>query len=163
MEISKKTAKDFILGNENAISEVYFKYRGLLYFIISTYVKTKEDCEDVYQNVFLNILNKREDIKEPSNLHTYLCQTAKNLAINYAKQSSKYILLNDEEVASIENQRLDDLLPYNLTREEKVIIGYKLCFGLTYQEISEIANVPVPTLKVRYSQALKKIKEANHE
>lgn len=163
MKISNKVAKEFVLGNEKAISEVYSRYRGLLYFIISTYVKTKEDCEDVYQNVFLNILSKKEDIKNPSNLHSYLCLTAKNLAINHAKQSSKYVSLDDEEVASVENQRLDDLLPYNLTRNEKIVIGYKLCFGLTYQEISEITKTPIPTLKARYAQALKKIKEVNNE
>lgn len=160
MRVSKKTAMDFIKGDESAISQVYTEYRSLLYFIISSYVKTKEDCEDVYQNVFLNILNKKQDIQDPANLHSYLCLTAKNLAINYAKQASKYVYLeNEDEFESLDTQRLNELLPYNLTRNEKVVVGYKLCFSLTYKEISEITKVPVPTLKLRYSQALKKIKE----
>lgn len=160
MRVSKKTAIEFIKGNEEAISIVYSEYRSLLYFIISSYVKTKEDCEDVYQNVFLNILDKKNDIKDPDSLHSYLCLTAKNLAINYAKQASKFIYLDDEEsFESLDNQRLDELLPYNLTRNEKIVVGYKLCFNLTYQEIYEITKTPIPTLKLRYSQALKKIKE----
>ncbi len=164
MKVSIAVAKKFVLGDENAVSEVYFKYRSLLYFIISTYVKTKEDCEDVYQNVFMTVLNKKGDIKDASTLHSYLCSTTRNLAINFAKQSSKYVSLeNDEDVASTDKERIDDLLPYNLTKEEKALVGYKLCFALSYKEISELMDVPIPTLKVRYSQALKKIKEANHE
>ena len=162
MKVSNLVAKNFVLGDETAISEVYYKYRGLLYFIISSYVKTKEDCEDVYQNVFVSILEKKGNISDASSLHSYLCMTAKNQAINYAKQSSRYVLMeNDEDVSSSDNERLNDLLPYNLTKEEKLVVGYKLCFGLTYKEISDIMNTPIPTLKVRYFQALKKVKEAN--
>ena len=128
MKVSISVAKEFIRGNENAVSEVYHKYKGLLYFIISTYVKTKEDCEDVYQDVFLAILDKRVCIGSAINLHSYLCSTAKNMAINFAKQSSKYVPLDkDEEVASIEKERIDDLLPYDMTKDEKIVIGYKLC------------------------------------
>lgn len=164
MKVPKSLAKEFILGKEEAVSEVYYKYRGLLYFIISTYVKSKEDCEDVYQDVFLNVLNNKEDIKDSSNLHSYLCQTAKAVAINYAKKNSKCVLIeNDEEIALEERSRIDELLPYNLTKDEKVMVGYKLCFGLSYKEIQEITGTPIPTLKLRYSQALKKIKEANHD
>lgn len=163
MKVPKSLAKEFVLGKEEAISEVYYEYRGLLYFIISTYVKRKEDCEDVYQDVFLKILNNKQDIKDPSNLHGYLCQVAKTTAINHAKKNAKFIPIeNDDEIVSDEKSRIDELLPYNLTNEEKALVGYKLCFGLSYKEIQEITGTPIPTLKMRYSQALKKIKEANH-
>lgn len=89
MKVPKSLAKAFILGDENAISEIYFKYRGLLYFIISAYVKTKEDCEDVYQEVFLRIIVRKDEIRDSSNLHNYLCQVAKTTAINYAKKTQK--------------------------------------------------------------------------
>ena len=164
MKVPKSLAKAFILGDENAISEIYFKYRGLLYFIISAYVKTKEDCEDVYQEVFLRIIVRKDEIRDPSNLHNYLCQVAKTMAINYAKKNSKMQLIdNDEEIQAEENYRIDDLLPYNLTKTEKAVVGYKLCFGLRYKEISEITGTPISTLKAMYSQALRKIKEVNYE
>lgn len=70
---------------------------------------------------------------------------------------------NDEEIQTEENYRIDDLLPYNLTKTEKAVVGYKLCFGLRYKEISEITGTPISTLKAMYAQALRKIKEANYE
>ena len=58
MNVTIKSAKLFLQGEEEAIALVYKSYRALLYFIISTYISQKEDCDDVYQNVFMKILSK---------------------------------------------------------------------------------------------------------
>ena len=161
MNVSRSVAIRFLQGQEAAIAEVYSKYRNLLYFIISTYVDTKEDCEEVYQDVFAALLRKKGELKDPSKLHWYLCQTAKNTAINRAKQSNQQIdRLEEEQMGETQHTRLSELLPYDLSDEERAIIGYRLCLGLSYQEISEITGVVVPTLKARYSRAIKKTKEA---
>lgn len=161
MNVSKSVAIRFLQGQETAIAEVYSKYRKLLYFIISTYVDTKEDCEDAYQDVFAAILQKKGEIKDPLKLHWYLCQTAKNMAINRAKIGKRTVdQLDEEAFGETQHTRLSELLPYDLSDEERAIIGYRLCLGLSYQEISEITGVVVPTLKARYSRAIKKTKEA---
>lgn len=160
MNVTIKTAKLFLQGEEEATVTVYKSYRSLLYFIISTYVNQKEDCDDVYQNVFMKILSKRDEVKDPSSLHSYLCEVAKNEAIDYAKKSSRE-QSNDaleETVEAKQSTQLDYFLPYDLSKEEKKIIGYRLTFGLSWQEVGELVGIPVPTAKYRYVQAIKKIK-----
>ena len=162
MNVTIKTAKLFLQGEEEATAIVYKSYRALLYFIIATYVDTKDDCDDVYQNVFMKILAKRNEVKDASSLHSYLCSMAKNEAIDYAKkrsheQSSE--LLEDICVAKQDSQ-LDYFLPYDLSKEEKMIVGYRLTFSLSWKEISELLSIPVATAKYRYVQAIKKIKGA---
>lgn len=161
MNVSYKTAKLFLEGDELATAEVYQKYKGLLYFIISTYVDRKEDCEDVYQNVFLKILSNRDKVEKPSSLHQYLCTVAKNEAVEFLRKQD-----NDEPNESIEklavsesNSQLDYFLPYNLTTTEKSLVGYKITFGLKWKDILAITDMPIPTMKKKYSEALKKIKE----
>ncbi len=73
MNVTIKTAKLFLQGEEEATAIVYQSYRALLYFIIATYVNQKDDCDDVYQNVFMKILEKRSEVKDVSSLHSYLC------------------------------------------------------------------------------------------
>ena len=85
---------------------------------------------------------------------------AKNEAIDYAKkrsreQSSEIL---EDICASNEESQLDYFLPYDLTKEEKKIIGYRLTFGLSWKEISEMLGIPSATAKYRYAQAIKKIK-----
>lgn len=161
MNVSYKTAKLFLEGDEAATVEVYQHYKTLLYFIIATYVKRKEDCDDVYQNVFLKLLSKRNEIKETSSLHQYLCIMAKNEAIDYSKKLNKENLKDDLDslVESNDSSFLDYLLPYNLTRLEKSLVGYKVVLGLRWQEMASILDMPIPTMKKKYSQAIKMIKE----
>ena len=160
MNVTIKTAKLFLQGEEEATAIVYQSYRALLYFIIATYVNQKDDCDDVYQNVFMKILEKRSEVKDVSSLHSYLCAMAKNEAIDYAKKRSRELnsdLLEDMCAANEESQ-LDYFLPYDLTKEEKKIIGYRLTFGLSWQEVSELVGIPPATAKYRYAEAIKKIK-----
>ena len=47
MNVTNKTAKLFLEGDEEATAIVYKNYRSLLYFIIATYLKK---C--IYENTF---------------------------------------------------------------------------------------------------------------
>lgn len=162
MNVTNKTARLFLQGEEEAIATVYRNYRSLLYFIISTYLNQKEDCDDVYQNVFVKILSKRNEVKDPSSLHSYLCVMAKNEAIDYAKKLSREQSSDvlEDICADKQESRLDYFLPYDLTKEEKIIVGYRLTFGLSWKEISELTAIPVATAKYRYVQAIDKVKRS---
>lgn len=161
MIVSLKTAKLFLEGDEAAACEVYQNYKALLYFIISTYLKRKEDCDDVYQDVFLKLLSKRNEIREASSLHQYLCTMAKNEALDFIRKNNKAELKDDIDCLVIQEKDspLDYFLPYDLAKEEKSIVGYKVTFGLSWKDISSILNMPIPTAKKKYAQAMKKIKE----
>lgn len=161
MKVSKATAKRFLEGDEAAFSEIYRAYRPLLYFIISTYVSRKEDCDDVYQDVFTKIWEKKGECKDPSGLHYYLCSIAKNEAINAAKRLSSQEALPyvEEENSSSSPRELDALLPYELGEDEKKIVGYRLGFGLSWKEISNITGIPLSSAKLKYRDALKTIKK----
>ena len=162
MNVTIKTAKLFLQGDEEAIASVYRSYRSLLYFIIATYLNQKEDCDDVYQNVFVKILAKRNEVKDPSSLHSYLCAMAKNEAIDFAKRLSRERSSDVLEDICADNQvtQLDYFLPYDLTKEEKMIVGYRLTFGLSWQEVSELVGIPMATAKYRYVQAIDKVKRS---
>ena len=162
MNVTNKTAKLFLQGDEEAIATVYQSYRSLLYFIIATYLNQKDDCDDVYQNVFVKILAKRNEIKDPSSLHSYLCAIAKNEAIDYAKKRSRERSSDVLEDVCADNQvnQLDYFLPYDVTKEEKMIVGYRLTFGLSWQEVSDLTGIPLGTVKYRYVQAIDKIKRS---
>ena len=161
MNVSKATATKFLQSDEGAIAEVYSSYRNLLYFIIATYVREKEDCDDVYQELFLRILSKKDEIKDPQSLHYYLCSMAKNMAIDFAKKQAHVDTSEEmEETAEAGESQLDYFLPYDVTREEKAILGYRLTFGFSWKEVASMMGIPAPTARLRYAQAIKKIKGA---
>ncbi len=160
MKVTKETAKAFIAGDKKAIEEVYTAYHDLLYFVIFSYTKTKEDADDAYEETFLRLLNNKDAIKEPKALQSYLLLTAKSVAIDIAKKNSKMeYLFSIEEEASPSSEPLDSLLPYTLSKEDKEIIGLRLVFSFSWNEISAILSKPISTLKKQYREALNEIKE----
>lgn len=165
MNVSKSTAIKFLQGDETAFAEVYSRYHRLLYFLISTYVDTKEDCEDVYQDVFLKMWNARYTFGnqiDPAGLHSYLCTVAKTTSIDFARAKSRRRAeeLIEDEQGEPRHTRLSELLPYDISDEEREVVGYRVCFGFSFKEINAITGAPIATLKKRYARALAKMKGA---
>lgn len=158
MNVSRKTAKLFLKGDKSAFEDIYVSYRRLIYFVISNYVKSKEDCDDVYQNIFAKLFERRSECKSSGGLHYYIIRIAKSEAINFAKKS---ILQNlgCEETLSEDEKPFDYLLPYGLHEKERAIIGYRLGFSLAWKDVVELTGIPVSTAKSIYSKTLQKIKK----
>lgn len=161
MDISKATAQRFLEGDDRAIEEVYVTYRRLLYFIIISILKDPDDSEDVLQDVFSSLLTKRPAIK-PSKLQSYLCQSAKNTAINFAKKRDALIDYSDlldvygENDAS--NPYLQDLLS-GLSDLENIVVVYKIVYDFSFREIASLTGLSRQHANNLYHQALKKMRK----
>ncbi|MBO5529008.1 MAG: sigma-70 family RNA polymerase sigma factor [Bacilli bacterium] len=162
MNVSKRTAKLFLQGDEDATSEVYYAYRKLLFFIISNYVDGEQDREDVYQEVFAKVFEHRCDCAKAEGLHYYLCQVAKTTAIDFGRKKSNKIYepFEEETVPSSGDSNLDSYLDqFSLDPDERAIAGYRFGFGLSWKEIVDLTGIPMSTAKLRCKQALGKIKK----
>lgn len=165
MKLSSAVATRFIEGDKAAIEEVYLLSQDLLYFIIATYVKRREDVEDVYQETYVKILENRQEVHDPSRLQNYLCSTARNCAIDFAKKSSNKEKGEDDEtllesvgVNDEENAVLDEL-EANLTHAETAVVYYRVVFGLKWEEISSLTGIPNSSARLLYHQAVKKLRK----
>ena len=158
MNVSRKTAKLFLEGDAAAFEDIYVSYRKLIYFIISNYVESKEDCDDVYQNIFTKLYERRKECKSPDGLHYYLISIAKSEAINFSKKDFSQPL-DCEEVSSEDKKPFNYFLPCGLEKKERVVVGYRLGFSLAWKDIVELTGIPISTAKFIYSKALQKIKK----
>lgn len=148
----------------NTLSEIYLHYRGLVYFVVSTYVSNKEDADDVYQEVFLRLMNTRGRSFTKRTLKVYLCKTAKSCAIDFEKKR-----LNDvtDEVIEAYGQNdsqngLIEEMGYELTNRESVLIDYRLSFGFAWKDICQITGIPMSSAKAIYRNAIRKIKRSKN-
>ena len=64
--------------------ELYTKYKGLVCFIISKYIKSVDDVVDIAQDVFLDFFNNAKNVNK--NIKFYLTSSAKNKALDYLKK-----------------------------------------------------------------------------
>lgn len=145
-------------------------YEKLFHFAL-TYVNHKEIAEEIVQDVFITIWNKRKELDITSSVKAYLFTSVKNRSISYLRQHLKLADITDNEhnIVSlyqsadykIEGDELElyvqkaiDLLPDKC----KIIFSLSRNSGLTYKEIAKELGISTETVKTQIGIALKKIK-----
>ena len=143
------------------------------------YLKTKnEDIDDVLQTVLFKISSKIHQLKNVHYFKTWLNQIIINTYYDYLRKTKKtskeFALesLSEESMLeipdyttnpqdSILNNELDFIIKTsieNLPIHYKIPITLREIQGLSYDEISNITNVSVGTVKSRIARARAKIK-----
>jgi RNA polymerase sigma factor (sigma-70 family) len=162
LEISITTAKAFLEGEGTAVQEVYETYRKLLYFIIVSIVKDKSDAEDLFQDVFVEVLSNKNASVKPAKLRNYLCECAKNKALNFIKKRNALVdytdLMDIYEMDESDNPYLQNLLE-GLTDLENVLVSYKIVYGFSYREIERLTGLKRQNANNIYRRAIHKLRK----
>jgi len=160
-------------GNSFAFEKLYFKYSKKLYNFAFNILKSKEDSEELVQNVFMKIWETRSEIKVELSFGSYIFRIAKNILLNQLKKRINEKVYMDYLQAIPENiifhveQELNFL---ELNQEIKRLIGElpekrREIFllsrndGLSYKEIAEKLNISVNTINTQISKSLEHIRD----
>ena len=170
IEMNRKELKSIFVNikeeNEKGLEELYSKYHKMVYGIAFSIVKNKEDAEDIMQIVFTKI-QELDKMKLPSDKEmTWLYTLTKNEALNYLKKKKGEFSLDTIYEIENKNNEIDakiDHIEFNrliskLNKKEEEIISLKIVSNFSFQEISELLNEPVGTVKWRYYKSLRSIK-----
>ena len=160
-------------GDENAYIELVNRYKDKLINFIFNYLGDLESSEDVVQETMIKLYQKKHYYKEIAKFSTWLYTIAKNLAntelrkrkqrkttllSQFSKDDKTYELpSNDPEPGheiqtDIVNKIIRDAVD-QLSEKFKIVIVLRDIQGLSYEDISEIINVPIGTVKSRINRA----------
>jgi len=160
-------------GDENAYIELVNRYKDKLINFIFNYLGDLESSEDVVQETMIKLYQKKHYYKEIAKFSTWLYTIAKNLAntelrkrkqrkttllSQFSKDDKTYELpSNDPEPGQeiqtdIVNKIIRDAVD-RLSEKFKIVIVLRDIQGLSYEDISEIINVPIGTVKSRINRA----------
>ncbi|GAA4271682.1 RNA polymerase sigma-70 factor [Aquimarina gracilis] len=159
-------------GNEDAFKILFDLYYGKLLFFAQSYTSSKEDAEEIVQDVFVKAWKHRKKIS--TNINGYLFKITKNACLDYLR-SKKYKLskstntlqlealinhnaLTDKNATSIIEKELEqkiqvaiDLLP---TKCKKVFVKSRI-EGLKNKEISDELDISIKTVENHMSKAIR--------
>jgi RNA polymerase sigma-70 factor (ECF subfamily) len=164
---------EFLNGNENSF-EMLFKlhYESLCRYAYS-FLNDKDEAEDVVQNTFVNVWQKRESILIQSSLKSYLFGMVRNGCLNKLKhekvksdyaafsvipeathEASTASLATSNELALMINNAIDSLpeqcrLVFKLSRFE----------NMKYAEIAKHLNISEKTVENQMGKALRVMRE----
>jgi RNA polymerase sigma-70 factor (ECF subfamily) len=164
-------------GDEEAFKELINRYTAPLYNFTAR-LSNKNDASDIVQETFIKVWKniKRFDSKKAS-FKTWIFTVAKNTTTDFLRKKKSLLFTdmekdNDEDINSFaENipdesllpdlvlQKLEDKQLLNKTLE-KLRLGYREVLilhyqeDMTFEEIGEILNKPLNTVKSQHRRAL---------
>ena len=140
------------------IEEIYNEHYAYLRNFLIGLTKSDVIADDIIQDFFTKILVSPSVVTEVKYMRSWLITGVKNTLLDYYKKK-KPELLQDEniietllvdnytpEVSATINNELETILG-KLTTSEKAIIIAKEYYGYDYNEISNLLNIPVSTIK----------------
>ena len=160
-------------GNENAYIELVNRYKDKLINFIFNYLGDIESSEDVVQETMIKLYQKKHYYKEIAKFSTWLYTIAKNLAntelrrrkqrkttvlSRFSKDDKMYDLPSNENdvgqeiQTEIVNKIIRDAVS-QLSEKFKTVITLRDIQQLSYEDISEIIDVPIGTVKSRINRA----------
>ena len=152
--------------NKVAFEKFYLKYKNLVYGIAFSILKNEADAEDMVQIVFTKIFEMEKN-KLPNNKEAcWIYSLTKNETISLLRRKKKNIDLEDIYKIEDSNNEINKIIDKNtynnliskLNDKEKEIVSLKILAKLSFNEIGQVLNEPVGTIKWRYYKSIHTLK-----
>ena len=165
------TPINLILNNVASFEMFFKKNYHLACLIALRYLKDEQQAEDIVQETFLHLWQKREELKVQRNLKQYLLNAVRNRSLNYLQREKQFSQLPDKSFP----EDLKDDAESNFSEEELAVqiaksierlppqckkvflLAYR--DNLTYNEIASTLNLSKNTIKTQMGIAYKILRE----
>lgn len=159
-------------GDESALTELYNKFWQLLFMSSYNVIKDKELCEDIIQDIFMNIWHNREKLEIHISLKGYMYACARYQVFNHLKKNKDKVhveLFDDLEKRFQHTTPETELMHEELVQQINLIIEtlpdkcrivYKLSREeqLSHKEIAERLDISTKTVENHITKALQVIR-----
>ncbi|MEK9903007.1 MAG: sigma-70 family RNA polymerase sigma factor [Gammaproteobacteria bacterium] len=167
-------------GDYQAFDLLVLKYQSRLISTAFKFVKDVQIAEDIVQDSFIKAFKALDSFREDSSFYTWIYRIAVNTSKNFlVSKKRKSELLNSDlsEEASYEIEPVETYSPEDLlqaTQLKKVItetidqlgedtrtaLTLRELDGLSYEQIADVVNCPVGTVRSRIFRGREVIDEA---
>ncbi|MDN5205006.1 sigma-70 family RNA polymerase sigma factor [Fulvivirgaceae bacterium BMA10] len=153
------------------------KYQEKVYWHIRKMVIDHDDTDDLVQEVFIKIWKNLVNFKEASQLYTWIYRIATNECLTFLNKKRKRFFFS---LGDVENELASkiDSSPYvdgdeiqkrlqkallKLPDKQRLVFNMKYFDEMKYDQIAEITETSIGSLKASYHHAVKKIEEIMSE
>ncbi|NVO11500.1 MAG: sigma-70 family RNA polymerase sigma factor [Bacteroidales bacterium] len=165
---------------ERLFSDIYKSFRGKIYRICYGYIYEKEQVDDLFQEIMINIWNSIDRFRGESQIGTWIYKVAVNTALIHNKKTKTYQRVkvslyesNSADSTESEDYRAKEeqlnklaLCISKLDKEDRLIITMIL-EDLSYEQVSEIVGISPNYVGVKVNRIKKRLfamlNESNHE
>jgi RNA polymerase sigma-70 factor (ECF subfamily) len=155
--------------NQKAFEQVVDKYQKPLFNLAYRLIGNVGDAEEVTQVAFIKAFEKLNTFNPEGKFFSWLYRIAVNESLNFRSAKKRFEPINEQDglknetPETIYHQReVQTQVQHALTKmkeEYRVVIILKHFQDLSYEQISQILNVPTKTVKSRLFSARQLLRE----
>ncbi|HMB40553.1 MAG TPA: sigma-70 family RNA polymerase sigma factor [Balneolaceae bacterium] len=164
-----------------AFDIIVHRFKDRLHNFLYRYTHNHEDCEDLVQETFLRVYKSRQSYKRIAKLSTWIYTIALNLAKTMYKKKQRMKTFSIHEDESNPDDRAFDIEDTTILQDEKLHLKNSMVElekalaelnddfreaivlrdiqQLSYEEISDITDTPMGTVKSRINRARQQLQE----
>ena len=169
-------------GDMDAFEELVARYERRVYSIAFRFMGNQEDASDLAQEAFLKAYQAIKNFRQEASFSTWICRIVSNVCRDQLRKAKRTIQTSlDEEVwleeGTVTKQVKDhaptteqvyerkELKEYlqglinNLNPEYRMVVVLRDIQGYSYEEIAEMLNCSLGTVKSRLNRARKVLRE----
>lgn len=166
-------------GQSHAFGELVARYQNRLYNTLKNVLGSAEEAQDACQDTFLTAYQKLHTFGGRSAFYSWLFRIAFNTAISRTRKRRRVAVSIDaahEQTGTEPIDMRDDLRPgqsletaerqtavraalAELSEEFRTVLVLKEMEGLKYEEIAEIVDCPIGTVRSRIHRAREELRE----
>jgi RNA polymerase sigma-70 factor (family 1) len=147
----------------------FFRFYEPLCQYAFTFVKEQAACEDIVQDIFLRIWEKKQDLIGKPDLQYYLYTAVRNNCLTWLEKQRKdpsvYLLTDDiaDEEATLPGEPIPEKDMTSLLKKAfdqlppkcREVFALSRISGLSYQQISDVLGISIKTVENQVGKALK--------
>ena len=166
-------------GDYRAFDLLVLKYQGRLIATAFKYVKERQLAEDIVQEAFIKSYKSIDSFREESSFYTWVYRITVNTAKNYlisSKRRDEVVISDLSQDDSFYPEKLDVDSPQEILKaselrglifetlsslgeETRTALSLREFDGLSYEQIAEIVQCPVGTVRSRIFRGREVIEE----
>jgi RNA polymerase sigma-70 factor (ECF subfamily) len=160
------------VSRDKAFLQLMDKYKKPIYWYIRRMADSHEDAEDILQETFIRVYRFAASFKGDSKLSTWLYRIAINeCTMHFRKNKNRLKNINhidgemDGEPLCSEMEKHDQIIHKfqnairQLPEKQKIVFNLRYYDEMSYEDIGQILNSSVNTLKTNYHYACERIKK----
>ena len=159
-------------GKKQSFEQLFRAYYSPLCVFAHRFIDDADDCEEVVQDFFLKIWEKRNEIDITTSVKSYLFGSVRNRCFNYLKhqkikqqyQNNIIHLTDSDSYQSNEFLEIDLIEKINrciaeLPDRRREIFVLNREKGLKYREIADQLGISIKTVETQMGHALRELRE----
>ncbi|MDT8317265.1 MAG: sigma-70 family RNA polymerase sigma factor [bacterium] len=156
-------------GDSRSFEMLVIKYQQRIFNVIFRIVRNRDDVEDLAQEAFLNAFRSIKGFRGGSSFYTWLYRIASNVSLNHLAKNKRAVFVDEavmdtadvaektasadispeRRVSSNETASAISKAVESLPEEIKKAVILREYEGLSYEEIAELMDCPVGTVRSR--------------